>query len=145
EAPSPNVARVTAREFSVKKPKFEIVNELLADLNLSSFDYVLICDDDVVLPHKFLDRFVSLQSAFGFAIAQPALTTDSLLNHQIDEFVNPPIVEQQRGTVARETRFVENGPVVSFEGPVFAQVIPFDLTSPMGWGYELVWASRLGK
>jgi hypothetical protein len=47
--------------------------------------------------------------------------------------------------IARRTRFVEIGPVVSFHRSVFPLVFPFDLTSPMGWGYENVWSYQLAK
>jgi glycosyltransferase involved in cell wall biosynthesis len=136
QPPSQAVAGVTAQRFVEKRPKFEILNALLSDQDLSEYDYVLVCDDDIVLPHDFLDRFIALQEQLEFAIAQPALTTDSFINH--------PIVEQQRGVIARETSFVEIGPVISFHRTVFPLVFPFDLASPMGWGYESVWASRLG-
>src|SRR5207244_4060554 len=135
--PTQRVAAATALKFSEKKPKFEILNELLEGQKFSDFDYMLVCDDDIVLPYGFIDRFISLQSALGFSVAQPALTPDSFINH--------PIVEQQRGVVARETTFVEIGPVVSFHRSIFPLIFPFDMTSPMGWGYEQVWTSRLAK
>ncbi|OPY93293.1 MAG: hypothetical protein A4E73_00268 [Syntrophaceae bacterium PtaU1.Bin231] len=40
---------------------------------------------------------------------------------------------------------MEIGPVVSFHRSVYDVVFPFDLTSPMGWGYENVWSFRLGE
>ena len=102
---------------------------------MSGFDTVMLFDDDIVLPERFLDRFLPLQHRFDFAIAQPARTSNSYIDH--------PIVEQQRGCLARQTRFVEIGPVVSFHRSVFGLVFPFDLTSPMGWGYENVWSYQL--
>ena len=137
EPPTHRVAAVTARRLFTRQPKFEILNDLLSGEDLSEIDYVLACDDDIILPHGFLDRFIAIQSALDFGIAQPALTPNSFINHLI--------TQQQRGAVARETRFVEIGPVVSFHRSVFPLVFPFDLTSPMGWGYETVWASRLDK
>jgi hypothetical protein len=96
---------------------------------------VVSADDDIRLPARFLDRFLTLQADLEFALAQPARTGNSYLDH--------PIVEQQQGVVARQTRFVEIGPLVSFHQSVYDRVFPFDLTSPMGWGYENVWAFRL--
>jgi glycosyltransferase involved in cell wall biosynthesis len=135
--PSEAVAAVTTRIESRKVPKFELVNELIAADDLSSFDTVMLFDDDIVLPERFLDRFLPLQHRFDFAIAQPARTSNSYIDH--------PIVEQQRGCLARQTRFVEIGPVVSFHRSIFDVVFPFDLTSPMGWGYENVWSYRLAR
>jgi hypothetical protein len=45
--------------------------------------------------------------------------------------------------IGRQTRFVEIGPVFSVHRSAYAHVFPFDLTSPMGWGYENVWSWRL--
>ena len=78
---------------------------------------------------------IAMQRRLDFSIAQPARTSNSYIDH--------PIVEQQRGVVARRTQFVEIGPVVSFHRSVFPLVFPFDVTSPMGWGYENVWAERV--
>jgi glycosyltransferase involved in cell wall biosynthesis len=135
EPPKREVADVTACKLTGNKPKFEILNELLAAEDLTQFDYVLLCDDDIVLPHHFADHFLSLQSRLDFALAQPARTSESYIDH--------PIVEQQRGVVARQTLFVEIGPVVSVHKSAFDLLFPFDLISPMGWGYENVWAHRL--
>jgi len=130
------VEEPTARAGTVStvpelRPKFELLDGVLAAIDLDAFDYVVLCDDDVVLPHRFLDAFLGLQSRLHFAIAQPARTANS--------FVDLPIVQQQRGVVARRTSFVEIGPVVSFAASAFSFVFPFDLLSPMGWGYEQVW------
>ena len=128
---------MTARTIMEKTPKFRIVNDLLAEEDVTRYDYVLMTDDDVVMPDGFLDSFIGLQAALGFAIAQPARTSTSFIDH--------PIVEQASGLIARETRFVEIGPVVCFHRSVYDLVFPFDLTSPMGWGFENVWSFRLQK
>ena len=115
-------------------PKYVILNELLAAEDLERFDFVVNIDDDIVLPDRFLDQFLPLQARLQFAIGQPARTSNSFIDH--------PIVEQQRGALARETLFVEIGPVLSVHRCAFDIVFPFDLSSPMGWGYENVWSHR---
>src|SRR5262249_40403857 len=85
----------------------------------------------------FMERFLRLQSDLGFSIAQPARTPNSSVDH--------PIVMQQAGLLARQTLFVEVGPVVSFHRSVYEPIFPFDLTSPMGWGYSNVWAFLLSR
>lgn len=132
---SPRVEAATTLQIRESTPKFQIIETLLAQENLADYDYLLLCDDDVVLPRQFLDSFIALQERLGFAIAQPARTSNSYIDH--------PIVEQQRGVLARQTLFVEIGPVVSFHKSVYDLVFPFDLTSPMGWGYENVWSYLL--
>src|SRR5439155_1423176 len=102
-----------------------------------NYEYVLAIDDDVVLPDGFLDQFLAVQRQLGFALAQPARTGNSYIDH--------PIVEQQWGVLARRTLFVEIGPAVSFHRSCFDLVFPFDLTSPMGWGYENRWAYLLSQ
>jgi glycosyltransferase involved in cell wall biosynthesis len=135
EAKTRQVADVTVDTILRERPKFQIINDLLTKEKLNQYDYVILMDDDIVLPALFLDQFIALQERLDFVIAQPARTSNSYIDH--------PIVEQQRGVLARRTLFVEIGPVVSFHKSVFGIVFPFDLTSPMGWGYENVWAHRL--
>lgn len=134
-SPGTRVEAVTALTVQDTTPKFALVNRLLAGVELDAFDYVLVTDDDVVLPDGFLDAFLEQQQGLDFAIAQPARTRTSSIDH--------PIVEQQLGVIARRTQFVEIGPVVSFHRSAFPLVFPFDLVSPMGWGYENVWALEL--
>ncbi|MBM4329737.1 MAG: tetratricopeptide repeat protein [Deltaproteobacteria bacterium] len=130
--PNQNVADVTVKTMMGKKPKYEIMNELISAEDLTQYEYVFMTDDDVVLPEDFLDEFITLQEDLKFVIAQPARTPNSHIDH--------PIVEQQSGILARETLFVEIGPVVSFHRSVYSFIFPFDLTSSMGWGYENVWS-----
>ncbi|MGC2108021.1 MAG: hypothetical protein WA655_00800 [Candidatus Korobacteraceae bacterium] len=119
-------------ETSAKsEPKFTILNRILAKTSLQDFDYVIIVDDDIELPPSFLDRYLALVERYDFALAQPARTHDSYIDH--------PFVEQLDGIVARQTLFVEIGPLFSIRADALPFLLPFDLTSPMGWGYDLVW------
>jgi hypothetical protein len=131
----PDVAAVTVLRVLERTPKFSIVNQLLDGADLDQYDYVLMTDDDIVMPESFLDEFIGMQRTLDFAVAQPARTSTSYIDH--------PIVEQQLGVLARRTQFVEIGPVVSFHRSVFPLLFPFDLTSGMGWGYENVWSHLL--
>jgi glycosyltransferase involved in cell wall biosynthesis len=133
--PPPRLSDVTVLAIPEKTSKFAILNRLAASVPLAEYDYLVSIDDDIVLPHGFLDAFIELQQTLGFALAQPARTSDSYLDH--------PIVEQQRGVAARQTQFVEIGPVFSMHRSVFDLLLPFDLTSSMGWGYENVWSYLL--
>src|SRR5690606_7782779 len=103
--PPAELADVTVRTVFDRTPKFQLLNELLADVDLPAYDYVVVLDDDVILPHGFLDALLAVQAEVGFALAQPARSSDSYYDH--------PIVEQQRGVRARRTKFVEIGPVFS--------------------------------
>jgi glycosyltransferase involved in cell wall biosynthesis len=126
---------VTVMAVSEPTPKYALLNRLLADEDLARYDFVVSTDDDIVLPEDFADLFLGVQAGLGFDLAQPARTPNSYVDH--------PIVVQQRGVVARRTRFVEIGPLVSFGREIYDLVFPFDETSAMGWGFENVWAYRL--
>jgi glycosyltransferase involved in cell wall biosynthesis len=134
-SPNGELRSVTVLTVREPTPKYALLNRLLAEEDLSSYDFVLTTDDDIVLPKGFLDLFLGIQAGVGFDLAQPARTLNSYVDH--------PIVLQQRGVVARRTLFVEIGPLVSFKRTVYDLVFPFDETNPMGWGFENVWAHRL--
>lgn len=135
DAVSGELGALTSLVVTEPTPKYELLNRLLTLENLDSYDYVVTVDDDIVLAEKFLDLFLGVQKLAGYALAQPARTQNSHVDH--------PIVLQQRGVLARQTFFVEIGPVVSFGREIYDLVFPFDETNPMGWGFENVWARRL--
>lgn len=135
DPPGPAIASVTAEIARTPTPKYALLNDLIARNDVDAYDYVLIVDDDILLPDRFVEFFIGLQDMLRFRIAQPARTSNS--------YTDLPIVERQRGTLARRTRFVEIGPVVSFHRSVYDLVFPFDLSSAMGWGYENVWSRHI--
>jgi hypothetical protein len=131
-SPVPEALRgVTAWTAQPPLPKFAILNRLLAAAELDAYDYVLFSDDDVALPCGFLDRYLALVGRYDLALAQPARTHDSYSDH--------PFVEQLDGLDARRTRFVEIGPIFSVRRDALPGIVPFDPTSPMGWGYDFAW------
>jgi hypothetical protein len=116
-------------------PKFTLLNWMLADV--SHFDAVLILDDDVMLPRRFLDRYLRLATQYKFALSQPARTRDSYIDHSF--------TMQMPGLVARLTRFVEIGPVFCIDREAFEIILPFDASSPMGWGLDFVWPAKIER
>jgi hypothetical protein len=116
-------------------PKFTLMNGLLNDLE--TFDFVIIADDDVDLPGGFVDNFLEFVEKFQFALSQPARTTDSYVDHFI--------TLRMPGLDARLTRFVEIGPIFCIHRSAFGALLPFDLTSPMGWGYDFVWPTVIER
>jgi len=131
------VQEVTVKVVYDRTPKFVLMNELLSQKNLSEYEYIIIADDDIILPYGFLDEFLHLQSKYEFVLAQPARTTNSYIDH--------PIVMQQRGVIARQTKFVEIGPLFSVHNSIYDFIFPFDTISPMGWGYENYWSYELSR
>ena len=114
-------------------PRARLLNALAADEDLAHYDYVLISDDDVRVPRNFLDKFIHEVSSLGFAMAQPARTALGYNSHNF--------VVRAPGR-ARQTQFVEIGPILALSGELARQLLPFDESNPMTWGQELVWAKH---
>jgi GT2 family glycosyltransferase len=112
--------------------KFENLNALLAAHPPDGFDWLLVVDDDVALPHGFLDRFLHAAESAGLKLAQPA--------HRLHSHAAWPVTRRRAGVTARETTFVEIGPLTAFHRDTFATLLPFpDLR--MGWGLDAHWAA----
>ncbi|HEX5307698.1 MAG TPA: glycosyltransferase family 2 protein [Solirubrobacteraceae bacterium] len=123
-------------ELRAKAPgaggKFENLNLLLDATPPESFDWLLALDDDIVLPRGFLDRFLFLCERFDLRLAQPA--------HRAASHAAWRVTRRQAGSVARQTRFVEIGPVTAFARSTFKELLPFPQLR-MGWGLDLHWAA----
>jgi GT2 family glycosyltransferase len=112
--------------------KFENLNALLAAHPPDGFDWLVVMDDDVALPHGFLDRFLHVAESAGLKLAQPA--------HRLYSHAAWAITRRRPGVAARETTFVEIGPLTAFHRDTFATLLPFpDLR--MGWGLDAHWAA----
>lgn len=133
----PAVAALTVEAVSTPTPKFELINRHIGPADIAAFDYLLFSDDDVTVPRDFIDRFIGWQQFCGFALAQPARTWNSFVDHRF--------VRQRLWCRARETRFVEIGPIFCFDRAMARVALPFDLTSAMGYGYDLVWPVLAGR
>jgi hypothetical protein len=111
--------------------KFENLNRLLADGRLAG-SWTLVVDDDVSLPHGFLDRLLGVCTAFALDLAQPAQT---LLSHSAWK-----VTRRRPASLVRQTRFVEIGPVTAFGPRAGAELLPFPELR-YGWGLDLHWAA----
>jgi GT2 family glycosyltransferase len=112
--------------------KFENLNQLLAEHPPDDPDWLLVVDDDVLLPRGFLDRFLFLCERFSLVLAQPA--------HRLHSHAAWPVTRRRRGSVVRETGFVEIGPVTAFARSSFQTLLPFPALR-MGWGLDVHWAA----
>ena len=110
--------------------KFQNLNTLLPAT--PDADWLLVVDDDVELPTRFLDRMVALCEHFDLALAQPA---QSLASHAAWS-----VTRRRPRSLLRETRFVEIGPVTVFRRDVAEELMPFP---PLryGWGLDLAWSA----
>jgi hypothetical protein len=116
--------------------KFENLNAVLAETSGTRPDWVLVVDDDVRLPHAFLDRFIAVCERFGLDLAQPAQT---LRSHSAWK-----VTRRRPASIVRRTRFVEIGPVTAFGRQPAAELLPFPELR-FGWGLDLHWAAVAGQ
>jgi hypothetical protein len=131
------VGDVTVQNFEPGTPKFVVLNKLLSNEQVDSHDFIIISDDDIFLPSDFLDKYLSIVVKHDFAIAQPARTHNSYIDHHF--------VEQLSGLDARRTRYIENGPLFSVRRDVYPLIFPFNESTYMGWGYDFVWPLLIEK
>jgi hypothetical protein len=131
------VLNVTVESLKIGAPKFVLLNKIFEREALDDYDYVIVCDDDIALPQGFLADYLGLVTKYDLALAQPARTHSSYIDHRI--------VEQFDGLLARRTRFVEIGPLFSVRKDIYSVMFPFDESSYMGWGYDFVWPCLIEK
>jgi GT2 family glycosyltransferase len=116
--------------------KFENLNRLLASgvggSAIEGHDWLLLVDDDVVLPRGFLDRFLFLAERISLDLAQPA--------HRLNSHAAWPLTRRRPFSVVRETPFVEIGPVTALHRRTFPILLPFPELR-MGWGLDAHWAA----
>jgi hypothetical protein len=130
EGPEPPLAEHTVAE-RLEGGKFGNLNLVLATASLD-FDWILAVDDDLRLPPRFLDRFLALCERFALDLAQPAQT---LRSHSAWR-----VTRRRPGSLVRETRFVEIGPLTAFGRRAVHELLPFPELR-YGWGLDLHWAS----
>ena len=112
--------------------KFENLNRLLAAAPPEGHDWVVVVDDDVDLPARFLDRWVALCERLGLDLAQPA---QSMRSHAAWR-----VTRRRPWSLARRTSYVEIGPVTSFSRRVAAELMPFPELR-FGWGLDNHWGA----
>jgi hypothetical protein len=116
--------------------KFENLDRVWSAAGRPEADWLLVVDDDVGLPPRFLDRLIGAAERFGLALAQPAQT---LMSHAAWR-----VTRRRAGSLVRETRFVEIGPVTLFSRASAAELLPFPHLR-YGWGLDLHWAALAAR
>jgi hypothetical protein len=112
--------------------KFENLNALLSAQPAAGHDWLVVMDDDVVLPPGFLDRFLFLAERFDLRLAQPA--------HRRHSHAAWSVTRRRPASAVRETAFVEIGPVTAFHAATFDALLPFPPLR-MGWGLDVHWSA----
>jgi GT2 family glycosyltransferase len=112
--------------------RFENLNLLLEQHDVDAFDWLLLLDDDVVLPRGFLDGLINQAERHALRLAQPA--------HRIRSHAAWRVTRRRAFSVVRETAFVEIGPVSALAHETFAAMLPFPPLR-MGWGLDAHWSA----
>jgi GT2 family glycosyltransferase len=112
--------------------KFENLDLLLAEHGAAGHDWLVVVDDDVRLPHGFLDGFLFLSERFSLSLSQPA--------HRLNSHAAWAVTRRRAWSAVRETSFVEIGPVTAFAAVTFPVLLPFPRLR-MGWGLDTHWAA----
>lgn len=120
----------------LEKGKFQNVNAQLRYLNLDSFDWMVLVDDDVELPDNFLDRFLYLSEAADLHICMPA--------HRFRSYQTFRLTARHWGGMVRITRYVESGPITAFRRSMFPHIFPFPELK-WAWGTNIGWSESARK
>jgi len=115
-----------------ERGKFENLNAMLDEHPADGHDWLLLLDDDIALPRHFLDVFLHITERLGYSLAQPAQTRRSHAAWQV--------TRRRAATIARDTAFVEIGPLTALRADTFAALLPFPELR-MGWGLDAHWAA----
>jgi GT2 family glycosyltransferase len=112
--------------------RFENFNLLLADAAIERYDWLLLLDDDVVLPRGFLDGLLNQAERHELKLAQPA--------HRLRSHAAWRVTRRRARSAVRETAFVEIGPVTALARETFPALLPFPPLR-MGWGLDAHWSA----
>jgi hypothetical protein len=115
--------------------KWDFAREFLNPEECSHLEVMLLWDDDLELSRFDPDRFVAIMQENRLEVAQPALTLDSYVSHEIT---------RERPGVGRMTDFVEVM-APAWTAPAWTKWYQM-LTpeNPWGWGYDLAARSACG-
>ena len=113
--------------------RFELINQLLAaraDLD----DWLVIADDDVTITQGSIANAVAVASLGEFDLCA--------LSHSRWSYLNWGCTLHRPWSIAREVRYVEQGPVLIISPRAQRAVLPFPEDLGMGWGIEAQWAGH---
>ncbi|MGD0198613.1 MAG: glycosyltransferase [Solirubrobacteraceae bacterium] len=122
---------VAARDAGVLG-RFANLNGLLAEHRIEGYDWLLLLDDDVVLPRGFLDGLIHQAERNELVLAAPA--------HRLRSHAAWRVTRRRPLSAVRETAFVEIGPVTALHRQTFTKLLPFPQLR-MGWGLDAHWSA----
>ena len=107
-----------------------LLNALVADLPFEP-EMLVVMDDDAVFVVGGIERLLDAGTSLGFDIFQPA--------HSRTSQTAFGFVRKRPLLFARETTFVEQGPIVVLSRRAQRLVLPLPEELVMGWGVEVRW------
>lgn len=110
--------------------KFTKINQALLPV-AGEIDWLVVADDDVSLPRRFLDDFIACAERAALVLAQPA--------HRIHSYASYEVTQRKARSIARATHFVEIGQVLAIHRSILAALLPFP-ENRSGWGIDFLWA-----
>lgn len=118
-------------------PKMDLLNRLWQAVACDDCDQLVIADDDISFTRGSLDQLLRAAITCEFGIAQPAHDWASTSTYSINR--------RRPFLLARQTTFVEPGPLFVVTQPWIDQVVPFPENFGMGWGLWVLWLKLQAK
>jgi hypothetical protein len=109
--------------------KYELINRLVEGVNESH--YVIVADDDIVIARGDIQKLIGIGRRAHLDLFQAS--------HAWGSFNTYPITSRRFLSVARETTFVEIGPLFVVAPEWRGRFLPFPDDIGMGWGLEIFW------
>ena len=113
------------------RSKFANVNYAVSQVDLEKYDWIIVTDDDITTPAGLLDECLLLAGKLNLQIFQPA--------HRFHSFCTYQVNQRHWHTLARETYFVESGPLLGFHQSTFKSLLPFP-SLQWTWGIDVYWS-----
>jgi hypothetical protein len=117
---------------SGKGSRCGLLNALIAGMDLSAFDWILVMDDDFEFQRGSLASFLAVADRAGISIAQPARAYGRYRSFRL--------INCDPFCVARLTSYVEIGPVIALNQAWAPRILPFPEGYGMGWGLDVLWS-----
>jgi hypothetical protein len=133
DEPSPELARHTVGHGPGARP---VLLNRLAD-GVDANRWLVIRDDDTQFIYPWtVATFLTVCDRLGFDLAQPAQIWNSYLSF---EFLS------QGSVFARDTTFVEGGPIFAVSPRIRPKIVPFPETTEKGWGTDIAWSDYIAE
>lgn len=112
--------------------RLDLLNRLIATMEPSSRETLVVADDDIAFFVGDLPRLLHVGRWLGLDLFQPAHSRRSGHSFQF--------TRKRWLLVGRRTTFVEQGPLVVLSARAQRMILPFPADFGMGWGVEVAWS-----